>query len=187
MGKGAQRRAHASKNASVERSEKRARLSLPPHNLAVTLKRKVRGWPGEMLLLPSAEAQYPLLKMFSILSCAFQASVICAYRTRHKINFSHYQCDLLHKVSKETATLTIAPRPGGEGYGDFALARSASGSRLRALGRMSHVSTTITIGMAPFNTRFHSGDSDTCCAGVSFVCVHRAGLQPKRATWVCEG
>ena len=108
----------------------------PSHNLAVTLKRKVRGWPGEMLLLPSAEAQYPLLKMFSILSCAFQASVICAYRTRHKINFSHYQCDLLHKVSKETATLTIAPRPGGEGYGDFALARSASGSRLRALGRM---------------------------------------------------
>jgi hypothetical protein len=30
---------------------------LVPHNFAVTLKRKVRGWPGEMLLLPSAEAQ----------------------------------------------------------------------------------------------------------------------------------
>ena len=25
------------------------------YNFAVTLKRKVRGWPGEMLLLPSAE------------------------------------------------------------------------------------------------------------------------------------
>jgi len=41
----------------VERSEKRARLAPSPHNFAVTLKRKVRGWPGEMLLLPSAEAQ----------------------------------------------------------------------------------------------------------------------------------
>jgi hypothetical protein len=35
----------------------RPRIHQPPHTLAVTLKRKLRGWPGEMLLLPSAEAQ----------------------------------------------------------------------------------------------------------------------------------
>jgi hypothetical protein len=67
---------------------------------------------------------------------ALRPSAFTATFPRHKVNFSHYQCDLLHKVSKETATLTIAPRPGGEGYGDFALARSASGPRLRAWGRM---------------------------------------------------
>ena len=50
----------------------------PSHNLAVTLKRKVRGWPGEMLSLASAEAQQPVLKMFSILRCAFQVAAICA-------------------------------------------------------------------------------------------------------------
>jgi hypothetical protein len=35
----------------------RPRIHQPPHTLAVTLKRKLRGWPGAMLLLPSAEAQ----------------------------------------------------------------------------------------------------------------------------------
>ena len=30
------------------------RLSLRAHNLAVNFRRKVRGWPGEMLLLASA-------------------------------------------------------------------------------------------------------------------------------------
>jgi hypothetical protein len=42
----------------VERSEKRARLAPLPHNLAVTLKRKVRGWPGAMLVYTPIPARF---------------------------------------------------------------------------------------------------------------------------------
>src|SRR5262245_62137540 len=54
---GQRRAAPPRRNVGVERSEKRARPAPPPHSLAVTFRRKVRGWPGERLLLPSAEAQ----------------------------------------------------------------------------------------------------------------------------------